>query len=435
MNSILIRAEDKNQWERRAPLTPADLNEVLTATKAQAYLQRSDKRLFPAEYYTATGAELSDNMEPGDVILGIKEIPQEKLLDARTYLFFSHTIKGQPGNMPMLKRIMDGSSTLIDYERVVDQQGRRLIYFGNYAGDAGAIDILWLMGQYWLDKGIKSPFTEYKQAVHYDGVKEAKAHLTEIGARIKNEGLPEPITPLVLGVLGYGNVSRGAQQVLECLPIERIEPDDLTGLIENKTGDRHKVYMVVFKEQDLVQNKHQQPFDLQDYYDHPENYESRFDQYLGYISILVNAIYWDSRYPRFVTWDALKRLSQSPAGLRLQGIADITCDIAGSIECNVKSTDPGTPAYLCDPQTKQVVDGYRGEGIVVLAVDNLPAEIPQDASTFFSNQLKKFVPSLINADFSKSLPDSRLDIELQRAVIVYRGELTPDYQYLKQHIS
>jgi len=435
MNSILIRAEDKNQWERRAPLIPADLKEVLTATKAPAYLQRSKRRLFPAEDYTAAGAELSDNMESGDVILGIKEIPREKLLDARTYMFFSHTIKGQAGNMPMLNKIMDGSSTLIDYERVIDRQGRRLIYFGNYAGDAGAIDILWLMGQYWQHKGIESPFAEYKQALHYDGVKEAKAHLTEIGARIKNEGLPEAITPLVIGILGYGNVSRGVQQVLESLPIERIKPDDLTGLIENQKGDRHKVYLVVFKEEDLVQHQQQQPFVLQDYYDHPENYQSRFDQYLGYISILVNAIYWDSRYPRFVTWDGLKQLSQSPAGLRLQGIADITCDVTGSIECNVKSTNPGTPAYLCDPHTKQVVDGYRGEGIVILAVDNLPAEIPRDASTFFSNQLKKFVPSLINADFSKSLAESGLDIELQKAVIVYRGELAPDYQYLKQHIS
>ncbi|MCP4710945.1 MAG: hypothetical protein GY869_20165 [Planctomycetes bacterium] len=435
MNSILIRAEDKNQWERRAPLTPADLKEVLIATKAQAYIQKSDKRFFPADDYTAAGAEQADNMQPGDIILGIKEIPEEKLLDNRTYMYFSHTIKGQADNMAMLKKIIDGSSTLIDYERVVDQKNRRLIYFGNFAGDAGAIDILWLMGQYWQRKGIESPFAQYKQAIHYHGVKEAKAHLTQIGAQIKNDGLAEAITPLVIGVLGYGNVSQGAQQVLECLPIERIEPGDLPGLIENKTADPHKVYLVVFKEQDLVQQKQNQPFDLQDYYDHPENYQSRFDQYLGYISILVNAIYWDNRYPSFVTWDALKKLSDTPAGLRLQGIADITCDIGGSIECNVKSTNPGTPAYLCDPNTKQVTDGYRGDGIVVLAVDNLPAEIPRDASTFFSNQLKNFVPSLINADFTKKLADSGLDPELQKAVIVYRGELTPDYEYLKQYLS
>ena len=151
--------------------------------------------------------------------------------------------------------------------------------------------------------------------------------------------------------------------------------------------------------------------------------------------MFIHTSYWDSRYPRFVTWDGLKQLSQSPAGLRLQGIADITCDVTGSIECNVKSTDPGTPAYLCDPNTKQITDGCRGDGIVVLAVDNLPAEIPRDASNFFSNQLKKFVPSLINADFAKPLAESGLDVELQKAVIVYRGELTDDYQYLKQHIS
>ena len=434
MNSILIRAEDKNPWERRAPLIPADLKEILAATKARAYLQRSDKRFFPPEDYLAAGAELTDDMQPGAVIFGIKEIPPEKLLRDKTYLFFSHTVKGQPKNMPMLKKIMDGSSTLIDYEKIVNQQGRRLVYFGNFAGDAGAIDILWLMGQYWRHKGIETPFAEFKQAMHYTGLKKAKAHLTEIGAQIKNEGLPEAISPLVIGILGYGNVSRGAQQVFDYLPVERIKPGDLSALIENQTGDPHKIYLVVFKEKDLVCHRHGQPFDLQDYYDHPENYQSCFDQYLGSISILVNAIYWSSRYPRFVTWDGLKRLSQSPAPLRLQGIADITCDVGGSVECNVKSTDPGNPAYLIDPLTQQVTDGCRGDGVVVLAVDNLPAEIPRDASTFFSNQLKKFVPNLIHADFTKKLPDSRLDQELQKAVIVYRGELTPDYQYLKPHI-
>ena len=435
MNSILIRAEDKNIWERRAPLTPEDVKEIITKSGAVVYLQNSDKRFFAASDYTAAGARVCEDMQPGDIILGIKEIPVEKLLNHKVYVLFSHTIKGQPANMPLLKRIIDSHSTLIDYERVIDAQKRRLIYFGNYAGDAGAIDILWLMGQYWQQKGINTPFNQYKQALNYQSVEEARRHLREIGARIKSEGLPDEISPVVIGILGYGNVSEGAQQILGSLPMERINPQRLKSLVESEPVDRHKVYLTIFKEEHLVKHKLDMPFQLQDYYQHPENYVSQFEQYLPYITILVNAIFWDSRYPRFVTWDGLKKLYQDHPRPKLCGIADITCDVEGSIECNVKTTDPGRPAYLCDPRTQTVTDGHQGDGIVLLAVDNLPAELARDASLFFSKQLKPFVPSLVNADFTAPLVEAHLAPELQRAVIVYQGRLTPDYEYLKQYIS
>lgn len=434
MKSILIRAEDKNIWERRAPLVPKDLKEILEETHATAYVQKSDKRFFSQDEYLAIGAQLCDDMSPGEIILGIKEIPEHKLLDNKIYLFFSHTIKGQPANMSMLKKIISTGSTLIDYEKITDDQGRRLIFFGRYAGDAGAIDILWLLGEYWQYHGIFTPFSRLKQAIHYHSVKQAQNHLHQIGNIINNNGLPKEITPLVIGILGYGNVSIGAQQIFDRLPIERIAPGDLKLFIESRQGNANTIYLTIFKEEHLVKHKRGAEFRLQDYYQHPENYVSQFDQYLPYITILVNAVYWESRYPRFITWDSLKALYETNPKPKLCGIADITCDVNGSVECNVKSTDPGMPAYLCNPLTKTIVDSHKGEGIVLLAVDNLPAEIPHDSSVFFSNELKKFIPNILSADYNKPLSESGLSPEIQKAVIVYQGELTSPYKYLKQFI-
>ncbi len=434
MKRILIRAEDKNQWERRAPIVPDDLKKILEAVPTQAFVEKSEKRFFKEEEYLAVGAQICTGMENGDIILGVKEIPTEKLLDNKTYLFFSHTIKGQKDNMPMLKRIIDGQSTLIDYEKITDEQGRRLVFFGRFAGDAGAIDILWLMGQHWKARGLQTPFAQCKQALHYHSVKEAHDHIEQIGQQIAQQGLPSELTPMVIGILGYGNVSKGAQYILDALPTERVEPENLPSFFAKGEFDARKIYLTIFKEEHLVEHKEGKPFELQDYYQHPENYRSVFGKYLPYLSLLVNAIYWDERYPRFVTWDELAAL-KAAGKLRLQGIADITCDVNGSIECNVKATDSGNPAYLVHPESKSITDGYTGEGIVLLAVDNLPAELPNDSSRFFSQQLWPFVPKIVRADFNKPLEESGLPAEIKRAVIVYKGELTPPYQYLQEHLA
>lgn len=435
MNSILIRSEDKNIWERRAPIIPDHLKEVLSDLPFQAFIQPSSKRAFKDAEYIEAGAKQTDDMLAGDIILGVKEIPLRKLLDNKVYLFFSHTVKGQAANMPILKKIIAGGSTLIDYEKIVNEKNQRLIYFGYFAGDVGAIDILWLMGEYWRHKQIETPFSRVKQASRYKNLADARHHLQNIGFEIKRNGLPEALSPLIIGILGYGNVSKGAQSIFDCLPTSRIEPENLQTFIDRKAGNPNTVYISIFKEEHLVQPGNGHAFDLQEYYQHPEKYKSRFAQYLPFMNVLINATFWDKQYPRFVTWDGLKSLFQSQNSPNLQGIADITCDVNGSVECNVKITDSGAPAYLCHPATKTTSDGHLGDGIVLLAVDNLPAELPVDSSTFFSNQLKIFIPNLVQADFSKTLEESGLRPELQRAVVVYQGKLTEPYKYLNQYLD
>ena len=149
---------------------------------------------------------------------------------------------------------------------------------------------------------------------------------------------------------------------------------------------------------------------------------------------MINAIYWEARYPRFVTWPILAEL-ETQGKLRLQAIADISCDPNGSIECDTHCTDSGNPAYRIHPGSHSFSEGYLGDGIIVLAVDNLPAELPNDSSRFFSKLLRPFIPGIIKADFSKSLEESGLPEEIKRAVIVYNGQLTPNFQYLKEYLQ
>jgi alpha-aminoadipic semialdehyde synthase len=435
MKTLLIRAEDKNRWERRTALVPADLKQIRAKTNARAYVQTSDKRFFGSQVYMEAGAQICHHEGPGEVVFGIKEIPEEKIQAGKVYLFFSHTIKGQKHNMPLLQKIIDSGATLIDYERITDREGRRILYFGRYAGDAGAIDILNLMGEYWDAKGLKTPLKKVGRAHEYKSVADAQAQLKAIGAEITGQGFPPDLSPFTVGILGYGNVSRGAQQILDCLPTERVAPGEIEALVKGGEADARRLYLTVFKEADLVERQDGAPFDLQEYFDQPELYQSCFEPYLAHYRLLINAVYWEARYPRFVTWEGLKRLVEREKSPMLSGIADITCDTHGSVECNVRATDSDMPAYQVNPHTREVIDGHTGDGIVVLAVDNLPCELPQDSSTFFSNQLAPLVPNILTANYDRPLEKSGLSPEVRKAVIVYKGELTPNFAYLQQHLD
>jgi saccharopine dehydrogenase (NAD+, L-lysine forming) len=435
MKTLLIRAEDKNRWERRTALVPADLKKIREKTNARAYVQVSDKRCFEPQAYMEAGAQICHNEASGEVIFGVKEVPEEKIQAGKVYLFFSHTIKGQKHGMPLLQKIIASGSTLIDYERITDSEGRRIVYFGRYAGDAGAIDILSLMGEYWDAKGISTPLKAIRRAHKYTSVADAQNHLKNVGKTIAEQGFPSELTPFTIGILGYGNVSQGAQQILDCLPTERVATNEIEALVHGGKADAKRLYLSVFKEEDLVERADGDPFDLQEYFKQPEQYQSRFEPHLAHYRILINAVYWESRYPRFITWDGLGRLFQKEKNPMLGGIADISCDPQGSVECNVRATDSDMPAYRVNPITREVSDGHTGDGIVVLAVDNLPCELPNDSSTFFSRQLAPLVPGILAAKYDRPLEKSGLSPEVRKAVIVYRGKLSPNYAYLQEHLD
>jgi len=431
---IGIRREDKSVWERRVPITPHDAQSLQNDYGLGVIVQSSDIRVFEAQEYLQAGVKVQEDLSPASTVLAVKEIPLEAFEAGKTYVFFAHVIKGQAYNMPMLKRMMDLGCNLIDYEKVTDAQGRRLIFFGRHAGLAGMIDTLWAFGQRLAWEGTPNPFARLRQAHQYKDLGEAVADIKRVKRQIEAEGLPRTIAPLVLGVAGYGNVSRGAQEILDHLPFIEIAPHQVAAIVQ-KNASRHVLYKVVFKEEHMVEPiSPDEPFELQDYYQHPEKYRGKFETYLPYLSILVNAIYWDKIYPRLVTKDYVRQAYGGGQSPKLKVIGDISCDVEGAIEVTVKSTEPGEPIFVYDPDSGQAKDGYQGRGPVIMAVDILPSELPREASIDFSRVLRTYVPAIARADFSTPFEQLDLPLEIKRAIILHQGQLAPDYQYLEEFL-
>ena len=432
---IGIRREDKSRWERRSPLIPEDVAVFQRDCRIPVIVQPSRIRVYPDEAYLRAGAVVDEDLSPCGTIFAIKEVPPQLVLPEKTYIFFSHTVKGQPHNMPMLRRLIEAKCQLIDYERVVDDQGRRLIFFGRHAGMAGMVDTLWALGQRLNQENIANPFSAVLPAHAYHSVEEIKQAISEIGKQIALVGVPPAIAPLVIGFTGYGNVSLGAQSMIEGLPIVEITPERLAKEGLKGLDDPQRMYKVVFKEEDMFAPKPgAAPFELQDYYHHPEKYDSRFDDYTPLLTVLVNCIYWDKRYPRLVTRRFLKDSYAPGQTPRLRVIGDISCDVEGSIEATLKATQPDNPVYVYDVGQDRAIDGFSGRGPVIMAVDILPSELPRLASEYFSKVLRDYVPEIAAADFSVDFVSLQLSAPLKRAMILYHGAFTPEYQFMSAFV-
>jgi saccharopine dehydrogenase (NAD+, L-lysine forming) len=432
---IGIRHEDKYAMERRAPLTPSHVKWLVDHLKLDFVIQSSPKRVFTEEEYIKAGAKIAKDLKKCDVIFGVKEMPESFFEPGKTYVFFAHVLKGQSYNMPMLKKMMEMGCNLIDYERIVDEQNKRLIFFGRYAGMAGMINTLWAFGLRLKHYGYESKLLKIKQAHTYHSLEEARDDISAIGQLIAEKGIPEDLRPAVVGFTGYGNVSNGAQEILGLLPVKEITPEKLLTLKHRKHIPDNIIYKVIFKEEHLV--KPIDPtaeFDLRDYYVNPEKYKSQFEQYVPHLTILMNCMYWDARYPRIITKDYLEKLF-SKGKPKLTVIGDITCDPDGSIECTHKGTHIEDPLFVYNPITREPSMGYESDGMLVMAVDILPSELPRDSSSGFGDALLHFVKPIANADYNLPFEDIDLPRAIKKALVLHKGELTPDYEYLKDHVK
>jgi alpha-aminoadipic semialdehyde synthase len=337
--------------------------------------------------------------------------------------------------MPLLKDMMESKINLVDYERIVDEQGRRLIFFGRFAGLAGMINSLWSLGQRYAEYGIHTPFLKIQQTHHYNSLEEVKQVIGEVGDEIKKNGLPSEITPLTFAITGYGNVSKGAQEILKLLPVVNISPSKMKEIGKQGTYSNNEVYQAVFKEEDLSRPKDPRvEFNLQNYYDHPELFEDQFEQYIPFISCLMNCMYWDDRYPRIVTKNYLEKIYKQ-GNPKLTVIGDVTCDPNGSIECTHKGTEIEDPVFTYNPFSREPIMGFKGEGILVMAVDILPSELPRESSQTFSDALVSFIPQIAAANFNEPFENLNLPYPIKKALILHNGKLTPDYQYLKENLT
>jgi saccharopine dehydrogenase (NAD+, L-lysine-forming) len=428
MPRIAIRREDKSQ-ERRSPVPP-EIVPKLREAGLEVVVQGAPQRVFDAASYRDAGAEVVDDLTNEQLICGIKEIPIDLLEAGKTYVFFTHTIKGQPENMPLLARLMELGCTAIDYERIVDADNRRLVFFGRYAGLAGAIDTLWALGQRLAGDGHDTALAKLSSSLGYDSLADAEQAISTAGAALRDDSsLPDDLWPLVIGVSGTGNTAQGARQILDRFGAEEVSVDRLPTL---RPGER-AIYQCYFDVHHLVQ-RHDGRFDLAEYFAHPYRYDSIFDRHLPQLSVLLNCIYWNNPFPRICTIRDLNQLYRGATPPKLQVIGDVSCDIRGGVEATVKATWPDDPVYTFDPDTGEAQSGFNGPGPAIMAVYNLPAELPRDASLGFGEQLLPFLPAIAGADFSGALQDSGLPQEVQRAVIVHRGELTSDYEYLRQYL-
>ncbi len=431
-----IRREDKNKWERRTPLIPRHVKGLHENHGIDFVVQPSSIRVYREAEYEEAGAKVDEDLSPCSAVFAIKEIPKKLLEAGKTYVFFSHVIKGQAYNMPMLKALMELGCNLIDYEKITDETGRRLMFFGRHAGIAGAVESLHALGRRLEWEGISSPFSQVKRAHEYNDMQDIEQSIAAVGEGISASGLPKELTPLVIGIAGYGNVGTGAREIVDILPNCEIEATELAGLISKGDARADVVYKVVFREEDTVEPVSPQgSFELKDYFEHPEKYRGRFQTYLPHLTVLINAIYWEARCPRLVTRQALKELFGGPERPRLRVIGDISCDIEGAIEATVRSTEPGTPCYIYNPADGTTREGFEGDGVVIMAVDNLPCEIPVESSVYFSEVLQSFVAPIVEADYSKHFDELDLPPEIKRALILHQGRLTPDYKYLEEFVK
>eukprot|EP00824_Muranothrix_gubernata_P000055 TRINITY_DN1003_c0_g1_i1.p1 TRINITY_DN1003_c0_g1~~TRINITY_DN1003_c0_g1_i1.p1 ORF type:complete len:816 (-),score=188.08 TRINITY_DN1003_c0_g1_i1:154-2601(-) len=352
--------------------------------------------------------------------------------------------------MDLLDAMLKHNIRLMDYERITDEKNRRLVKFGKFAGLAGMIDCCRTIGDRLLSLGFSTPFLHAGWAHMYPSLDAAKQALTSVGATIRKIGLPPRFAPLVFVFTGaYGNVGQGARDVFETLPFKKVTVADLPELcrhaqpnpISDKSAidreyaeeHRHQVYGVYLTSADVVEHKEGKPFDRDEYHTHPENYRGVFMEKIApYVSILVNCTYWDERFPRFMTCHDIKDLRARHKS-RLLAVADISCDIQGSLEFMRKASTIDKPTYVYDPDTGHVHDGIEGRGIPFMGVDNLPCELPHDATEYFGDSLSPFLEAIAHSDITVPYEEMKKDLPpaMFRAIVTCHGELTPSHRYIE----
>lgn len=395
---IGIIREEKNPPDSRVPLTPHQCKWLLQQyPDVELYVQSSPGRCYADAEYMTEGIPVVESLQDCEVLFGVKEVPIDQLLADKTYFFFSHTIKEQPYNRDLLRTVLARNIRLIDYEVLTTEQGARVIAFGRWAGIVGAHNGLMAHG------ARKGTFT----LPRVGSVKDYNA--------LKKQYNKIELPPMRIVVTGSGRVATGAIEVLDHLGIRQVEPEEYL-----KHQYEEAVYAQL-KIHHLYQRKSDHGFEMQEFFDHPDRYESIFAPYTKATDLMINAIYWDPNAPVYFTREAMQRPEFS-----IQTIADITCDIEGSIPATLRATTIDDPVMGYDPATHQEVAPYQPHTIDIMSVDNLPNELPRDASADFGDQLIENVwDELIHGKGTM----------LDRATIAQDGHLGTNFQYLENYVK
>lgn len=394
LNIGLIR-EGKIPSDNRVALTPAQCKWIQQNLPVVIKVQSCEIRCFKDKEYIEAGIEVKEDMGDCEILLGIKEVPVSMLIPHKTYLFFSHTKKMQPCNQNLLQNIISKKNTLIDYECMEHDDGTRIIGFGFFAGVVGAHNGMMAYGNrtgaFKLGRVYKQK--SFQQLIHtYFGLK---------------------LPLLKIAVTGSGRVAHGILEVMNLMEIHEAEPDEY---FEQKFN--YPVY-VHLKGADLYGDKLTGKYTRISFHEHPENYNCLFNKYISETDILLNGVYWEENIPRLFEMADIKNQN-----FNITTIADISDDRNGSVPCNIGDGTMEEPIYGVDKMTGKLTPPYLRSSIDIMAVGNLPNELPRDASRYFGEQLIKFIlKDLIRGD-SKIIAN---------ATIVKEGSLTTGFNYLKEY--
>lgn len=442
----IVREEGVSYWERRAPLCPEQVRQLVKVEGFRVLVQPCSKRVFTDKDYIEAGAEITPNLDEACLLVGVKKMSLDKIKEGKSYMFFAHVIKAQPANMGLLDHLLEKKARLFDYECITKgglDDTPRLVAFGKYAGMAGMIDAFQGLGVRLLAEGQSSAFLNLPMSYQHDSLTTVYSNLAKIGKEIERNGGATGSScndPLIFAFTGTGNVSKGAREIFDKLPHEYVTVEELPRIrADVKAGIRSakKLYAVVVTAKDMVRLKSNgqtrdasnQQFDKTHYYQKPELYEDVFHEKIApHITVLVNGMYWDQKYPRLLTKEQIKKL-RSNGNHSLKMVADITCDVGGSVEFLNKSTTIEKPFFTYVPETDSSSDGIETNGIVMLGVDILPSELPRDASEHFGKALMPLIPPLLK---SKGGSIDDLPAELRRACITADGVLLPKWTYISR---
>lgn len=394
--TIGILREEKVPRDRRVPFSPVQCREIKEALSVNLKIQPSAWRCFSDQEYLAEGLELAENLADCDFLIGIKEVPPDLLIPEKPYLFFSHTIKKQPHNKKLMHSLLEKKVRMIDYETLTDADHNRIIGFGHFAGLVGAYNGL-------LGYGIKYNLFNTKRAKDcFD-----KAELREEARKMN---LPN----MRILVTGNGRVANGAIEMLGFIPVRRITPYEF-----QKFSFREPVYTQVHSS-DYNETIDGHPFSREEFYAHPERFKSSFMKYAGQCDLLIHCSFWNPKAPRLFSLEEMK-----DHGFRISVIADVTCDMNGSIPSTTVPSTITDPFYGFDPIENKLTMPFEKQVITVMAIDNLPCELPRDASADFGKELiEKVLPSLLSEDNAGLI---------ERATLCKNGKLTPAFSYLEDY--
>ncbi len=393
----LIR-EGKVPADNRVALTPAQCKWLVKHfADVKIFVQSSPHRCFEDEEYIQAGIDVVEDMSACNLLLGIKEVPVLQLIAGKQYIFFSHTRKKQSYNQPLMHAMADKGITLIDYECMEHKDGQRIIGFGFFAGIVGAHNGIMTYGNrtgaYHLGRvaGVK----DYRELIHtYFGLK---------------------LPPVKIAVTGSGRVGHGILEIMNLMDVQEVEPDDY--LLREFD---YPVY-VSLKGGGLYRHKNTGRYNREDFHANPGNYECVFEKFCAHTDILMNGIYWEPTMPRLFSMETMRR-----DDFRIQVIADITDDKNGSVPCNLGDATIDNPIYGVDKMTGEKTAPYLPGSVDMMAVGNLPNELPRDASRFFGEQLIKYVLDDIRKGGSEII---------EKATILKNGQLTTHFNYLEDYVK